>query len=108
MGEKQISQTGKRLTLLTLLTDKKDAVESKFVNSFIRSIRGWEEPNDHDGNDELCTFVVPETEGNNGPLSRFGPMWGDIDCGAKSFNWPKSHSRVVMVPICEGKSMKTT
>ena len=44
---------------------------------------------------------------NNGPLSKFGPMWGDIDCGAQSFNWPKSHSRVVMVPICEGKSMTT-
>jgi hypothetical protein len=65
--------------------------------------RGGEEPNDYNGDPELCTFVIPETPGNQGPLSMYGPMWGDINCGADSFDFPGTESRVVMVPICEGE-----
>ena len=68
-------------------------------------IRGGEEPNDYNGMPEECTFVIPNTPGRNGPTYTHGPMWGDISCEAESFDWPKSNSRVVMVPICEGKCL---
>ena len=64
--------------------------------------RGGDEPNDHNGMPEECTFIIPNAEARNGPLARYGPMWGDISCEAESFDWPHSNSRVVMVPICEG------
>ena len=66
-------------------------------------IRGGDEPNDWGGNPEECTFVLPGIAGKMGRIEKYGPMWGDIDCGAKHFDWPKTNSRVIMVPICEGK-----
>ena len=70
----------------------------------MKFFRGGDEPNDFNGMPEECTFIIPNTPGRNGPLSTHGPMWGDISCEAESFDWPKSNSRVVMVPICESKN----
>ena len=46
---------------------------------------------------------MPETPGNRGPLSVYGPYWGDIGCETMNFYWPGSKARVIMVPICKGK-----